>query len=45
MQIITDIMARRPRFNLQASYFVDSYKAELDLLDKEHELISMLLDT
>lgn len=45
MQIITDIMARRPRLNLQASYFVDSYAAELALLDKEHELISMLVDT
>ena len=45
MQIVTDIMARRPRFNLQASYFLDSYSAELALLDKEHELISMLVDT
>lgn len=45
MQIVTDIMARRPRLNLQASYFVDSYAAELALLDKEHELISMLVDT
>ncbi len=45
MQIVTDIMARRPRLNLQACYFLDSYAAELALLDKEHELISMLVDT
>ena len=28
MQIITDISARRPRLNLTASYFRDSYVAE-----------------
>jgi len=45
MQIVTDLMARRPRLNLQASYFQDSYAAEIALLDKEHELVKMLLDT
>ena len=29
MQIITDLMARRPRLNLQATYFIDSYTAEI----------------
>jgi hypothetical protein len=33
MQIITDIGARRPRLNLTASYFKDSYTAEFDCLD------------
>jgi hypothetical protein len=29
MQIITDISALRPRLNLTASYFKDSYEAEI----------------
>ena len=33
MQIITDLMARRPRLNLQANYFRDSYAAESECLD------------
>ena len=33
MQVVTDIMARRPRLNLQANYFRDSYLAELECLD------------
>ena len=33
MQVITDIMGRRPRLNMQASYFKDSYEAELRCLD------------
>ena len=33
MQVITDTMSRRPRLNLQANYFADSYKAELECLD------------
>lgn len=32
MQTITDIMARRPRLNLQANYFTDAYEAEIALL-------------
>lgn len=34
MQIITDIMSKRPRINLQASYFVDAYDAEITCLQK-----------
>jgi len=33
MQIITNIMSRRPRLNLTANYFKDSYKAESACLD------------
>jgi hypothetical protein len=29
MQVITDVMARRPRLNLQANYFIDAYDAEI----------------
>jgi hypothetical protein len=32
VQIITDIMAIRPRVDLGASYFVDSYLSEIDAL-------------
>jgi len=34
MQVITDIMARRPRLNLNANYFLDAYDAEIQCLDK-----------
>lgn len=44
MQIVTDLMARRPRLNLQASYFQDAYAAEITLLDKEHKLLTTLVD-
>ena len=43
MQIITDIMSRRPRLNLQANYFVDSYKAEFQCLDNQLELVKLLI--
>ena len=43
MQIVTDIMARRPRLNMQAHYFRDSYMAELRCLDAQMELIQMLI--
>jgi hypothetical protein len=44
MQVVTDIMARRPRLNLSANYFRDSYKAEYSCLDKQFELIRLLVD-
>lgn len=34
MQVITDLMARRPRLNMQANYFLDSYDAEFRCLEK-----------
>ncbi len=33
MQTITDIMALKPRLNLQANYFADAYQAEIKCLD------------
>jgi hypothetical protein len=44
MQIITDIMARRPRLNLNANYFNDAYDAEIKCLEKQFEQIKMLVD-
>ena len=44
MQIITDIMARRPRLNLKASYFIDAYDGEIKLLKKQFELVKMLVE-
>jgi hypothetical protein len=32
IQIIVDLMASRPRLNLSATHFKDSYKAEVELL-------------
>lgn len=34
MQIVTDIMARRPRLNLNANYFIDAYDGEIKCLQK-----------
>lgn len=44
MQVITDIMARRPRLNLNGNYFVDAYDAEIVCLQKQFELIRTLVD-
>lgn len=37
--MITDLMARRPRFNLDGAYFKSSYEAEIKCLEKETELL------
>ena len=34
IQIIVDTMALRPRLNLNATYFKDSYKAEIECLQQ-----------
>ena len=44
MQIVTDIMARRPRLNLNAYYFKDAYEAEIKCLEKQLELVQLLID-
>jgi hypothetical protein len=45
MQVITDIMARRPRIDLHAGYFRDSYTAENECLDAQFELLKIVLNT
>ena len=37
-------MARRPRLNLTASYFKDAYEAEAECLDKQLELVKIIID-
>ena len=37
-------MARRPRLDLEASYFKDSYDAEIECLKMQFELVKMLVD-
>jgi hypothetical protein len=44
MQIITDLMARRPRLNMDANYFVDAYDSEIICLQKQFELTRQLVD-
>jgi hypothetical protein len=45
---VVDLMARRPRINLEGNHFRDSYKAELDALEMQtklvREFISMQMD-
>ena len=38
-------MARRPRLNTEANYFVDAYDAEITCLQKQFELVKTLVDT
>ena len=42
--MIADTMASRPRVNLDAAYFNDSYACELGVLSEKQELISELLN-
>jgi hypothetical protein len=39
IQLITNIMAERPRLNLDSNSFEDSYKIELQILDKRLDLL------
>ena len=41
--MITDLMAERPRLNLNANHFKDSYKAETECLQKKNELIRTII--
>ena len=34
MQTIVDLMARRPRLNLDGRYFISSYEAEIKCMEK-----------
>ena len=44
MQVVTDIMARRPRLNLNAAYFKDAYAAEIECLEKQLEIVKLMID-
>ena len=39
IQIIVDLMAKRPRINVAANHFKDSYKAEIDALDYQVQIM------
>ena len=41
--VITDLMGKRPRLNLEASYFRDAYTAERVCLEKHAELLRVLI--
>ena len=43
LQVIVDTMATRPRLNLEATYFRDSYVCEVDVLKEKHMLFRELL--
>lgn len=38
-----DTIARRPRLALDALYFKDSYKAEIDCIDQNIELLDIII--
>lgn len=44
IQTIVDLMSRRPRMNSQSTYFIDSYKAEIDCLEKRTDLLREVID-
>lgn len=35
IQIVVDLLAKRPRINLAANHFKDSYRAEIDALEAQ----------
>ena len=43
IQVVVDLMAQRPRLNLSASYFTDSYEAEKLCLTKHTALMRTMV--
>lgn len=39
IQIVVDLMALRPRMNLAANHFKDSYRAEIDSLETQTQIM------
>lgn len=39
IQIIVDIMAKRPKLNLNANHFLDSYEVEIQSVEKQAKLM------
>lgn len=44
VQIIVDLMAKRPRLNTDATHFIDSYKSEIKYLTSMREFIRELMN-
>ncbi len=44
IQIIVDLMARRPRINLEGNHFRDSYRAEFECLEMQAKLMREFID-
>lgn len=44
IQIIVDLMARRPRINLEGNHFRDSYRAEIECLEMQAKLMREFID-
>lgn len=43
IQLVTDIMAERPRLNLDSNSFEDSYKLEIEILEKKIEILQNIV--
>lgn len=43
IQVVVDLMAQRPRLNMTASYFTDSYEAEKLCLHKHTEIMRTMI--
>lgn len=41
--MVIDTMARRPRLNLDCLYFKDSYRAEIECIDRNIELLDIII--
>lgn len=44
VQIITDLMAKRPKLNFDSTYFKDSYRAEIESLELRNKLVREVID-
>jgi hypothetical protein len=45
MQVITDIMSRRPRIDLHAGYFRDAYTSEIECMKAQFDLLKVIINT
>jgi hypothetical protein len=44
LQMIVDIMAQRPRLNMEASFYSDAYDSEIKVLEEKHRFFSDLIE-
>lgn len=44
VQVVVDEMAKRPRFNLKATHFRDSYQIEIETLKEKQGLVRAIIE-
>ena len=44
VSVIADLMVQRPRLNVEGSYFIDTYRSEIEVLKQRRELFREVID-